>query len=90
VDENFWRAAFGTPVREPSSPIILGGDSGNIVVLYPEEETLDDTSAAENSKNTFSGEWAENTTQRSISNAVFGSKKFKDEFFNAYFGLFSN
>jgi hypothetical protein len=89
-DENFWRAAFGTPVGEPSSPIILGGGNGNIVVLYPEEEITDDVSASGNSKNTFSGQWVESATLKNIETAIMSSSKFKDDFINTYFSLLGN
>jgi hypothetical protein len=90
ADENFWRAAFGTPVGEPSGPIILSGGNGNIVVLYPEEEITDDVSASENSRNSFSGQWAENVTRKNINIAILSSGKFKDDFINTYFSLLSN
>ncbi|MDR1257081.1 MAG: peptidylprolyl isomerase [Spirochaetaceae bacterium] len=89
TDENFWQAAFGTPVGEPSGPIILSGGNGNIVVLYPEEEVLDDVSAAENSKNSFSGQGAE-YVMRKINTAIMTSSKFKDDFITTYFSLLGN
>ncbi|MDR0383504.1 MAG: peptidylprolyl isomerase [Spirochaetaceae bacterium] len=90
TDENFWRAAFGTPIGEPSDPIILDGGADSIIVLCPEEETRDDISAAANSKNLFSGEWAENVTLKSINLTILTSDKFTDDFFATYFRLLGN
>ncbi|MDR2795980.1 MAG: peptidylprolyl isomerase, partial [Spirochaetaceae bacterium] len=89
-DENFWRAAFSTPVGEPSRPVVLSGGGDNIVVLYPGEELPDESGAAENSKTTYSSWWAENETLRSIAGAILVSDKFNDNFINTYFRLFSN
>jgi hypothetical protein len=40
-DDNFWRAAFSTPILTPSSPLIVGN---SVLVLYPTEETEADES----------------------------------------------
>ncbi|MDR0409439.1 MAG: peptidylprolyl isomerase [Spirochaetaceae bacterium] len=89
TDENFWQTAFATPMGEPSRPIVLGGSNDNIVVLYPDEEIIDDADSVENSKTSFSGWWLSNQTQRSITNTILTSKKFEDNFVSTYFRLFS-
>lgn len=89
-DENFWRAAFSTPVGEPSRPIVLSGSESNIVVLYPGEEITDETDSVESSKNMFSSWWAENETLRSVAASIMASDKFTDNFDTTYFRLFFN
>ncbi|MDR2660024.1 MAG: peptidylprolyl isomerase [Spirochaetaceae bacterium] len=89
VDENFWRTAFSIPVGEPSEPIVLSGNNDNIVILYADQEVIDDDSLIESSKTTFSGSWLENQTQRNITTSILTSKKFEDRFLNTYFRLFS-
>ena len=89
-DENFWRAAFSTPVGEPSRPIVLSGAESNIVVLYPGEEITDETDSVENSKNMFSSWWVKNETLNSVTASIMASDKFKDNFNDTYFRLFFN
>ncbi|MDR1148243.1 MAG: hypothetical protein LBK66_06380, partial [Spirochaetaceae bacterium] len=89
TDENFWRTAFSTPVGEPSRPIVLGGNSDSIVVLYPDEEIVDDISIVENSKSNFSYSWINPQIQRDIETAILTSDKFDDRFVGTYFRLFS-
>jgi hypothetical protein len=89
TDENFWRTAFSTPLGEPSRPIVLGGNSDNIVVLYPDEEIVDDISIVENSKTNFSS-WINPQIQRDIGAAILTSNKFDDKFVGTYFRLFAD
>jgi hypothetical protein len=41
TDDNFWKAAFSTPLLTPSSPLIVGNF---VLILYPTEETEADES----------------------------------------------
>jgi hypothetical protein len=89
TDENFWRTAFSTPVGEPSRPIVLGGNSDNIVVFYPEGEITDDASIMENSKSSFSS-WVNPQIGKDVATAILTSKKFYDGFTSAYLRLFAD
>ncbi|GHV23109.1 hypothetical protein FACS189494_10800 [Spirochaetia bacterium] len=89
TSENFWKTAFSTKIKTPSAPIVLsGGGRDAIVVLYPEEELTDETSAS-NTQAMFKS-WVEQDASRSTENAIFGSSKFKDNFLTTYFALFSS
>jgi hypothetical protein len=51
LNESFWQAAFSTPLKTPSPPLVLGA---YVAVLYPLEESAAPEDLIENIKNNYS------------------------------------
>ncbi|MDR2842175.1 MAG: peptidylprolyl isomerase [Spirochaetaceae bacterium] len=84
-DKNFWKTAFLTKIQSPSEPIVLsGGGSDCVAVIYPTEEIIQDDSDLEAIKSNFSTYWENQTINQEIQNSILTSKKFENNFFNAY------
>ncbi|MDR0708487.1 MAG: SurA N-terminal domain-containing protein [Spirochaetaceae bacterium] len=79
--ENFWRAAFFTPVASPANPIVVGN---NVLVLYPVEELPPDTEGAESIKNMYTAYWASYNMEQSLKPFFLRSKKLQDRFMVAF------
>ena len=84
-DENFWKAAFSTPVNTLSEPLVQGG---NVVVLRPTEETAADESSIESITSTYSSYWLSYMTERSMQTYFLNSEKMDDQFLATYFRYF--
>ncbi|MDR1904005.1 MAG: peptidylprolyl isomerase [Treponema sp.] len=81
TNENFWVAAFFTPLFTASQPLVIGD---NIIVFYPREETDEvDTELIENYYPTY---YLSYIMDRSIHSHFMNSKKLEDNFYNIYFG----
>jgi hypothetical protein len=74
--DNFWRAAFFTPVGSPADPIVVGN---NILVLYPVEE-LSETESADSIRNTYTAYWVSYNLEQSLKPFFLRSKKLQDRF----------
>jgi parvulin-like peptidyl-prolyl isomerase len=84
-NENFWRIAFSTPLKSPSTPLIIGD---NALVLCPLEETAAEESALENINSSYSSYWVNNNMNQSIRTGFLESKRLEnhfDETFTKYF-----
>ncbi|MDR2785984.1 MAG: SurA N-terminal domain-containing protein [Treponema sp.] len=79
--ENFWRAAFFTPVTTPASPIVVGN---NVLVLYPVEEILSETESAESIKNMYTAYWVSYNMEQSLKPFFLRSKKLQDRFMDTF------
>jgi hypothetical protein len=83
-NENFWRAAFSTPLNTSSEPLVLGD---NVVVLYPLEETAETTDDSSYMAAYFSY-WLNESTDQSIRGHFMNSGKLKDNFWDVYQKIF--
>jgi hypothetical protein len=79
--ENFWRAAFFTPIGSPADPIVVGD---NIIVLYPVEELPPETESAGSIKNMYSAYWVSYTMEQSLKPFFLRSKKLRDRFMDTF------
>jgi hypothetical protein len=86
-NENFWRTAFFTPLETPSIPLVLGG---NVVVLYPKEESPAEESAVETVKSIYSSYWLSYNAERGLRYYFLRSGKFEDRFFDAFYKFIYN
>jgi hypothetical protein len=82
VNDNFWRAAFFTPVNTPSNPVVVGS---YIIVLYPREERPAEEAAVSTIENTYSSYWLSYFTEQIIGSYFTSSKKLDDKFLNVFF-----
>jgi hypothetical protein len=81
TNENFWQAAFFTPMLTASRPLVIGN---NIVVLYPREETNEvETELIENY---YPTSYLSYLMDRSIRSHFINSEKLEDNFYDTYFG----
>jgi hypothetical protein len=78
--ENFWRVAFSTPLNTPSEPLILGNYAA---ILYPLEETVDE-SAASSMESLYSSYFAWAITSQNIQTYFVNHKKLEDRFDETY------
>jgi hypothetical protein len=82
LDENFWRAAFFTPLETPSEPIVIGD---NVLVLYPREEiTKSDTADDADDVDTFFSTWVSKGAETGLRSHFINSKKLEDNFFSVF------
>jgi hypothetical protein len=79
--ENFWRAAFFTPIGSPANPIVVGN---NVLVLYPVEELPPETEGADSIKNMYTAYWVSYNMEQSLKPFFLRSKKFQDRFGEAF------
>jgi hypothetical protein len=86
-NENFWRAAFFTPLETPSIPMVLGS---SVVVLYPREESPAEESAVETVKSIYSSYWLSYNAEMGLRNYFLRSDKFEDRFFDAFYKFIYN
>jgi hypothetical protein len=80
TDERFWLTAFTTPLLTPSAPVSVGG---NVVVLYPLEESEDDeynTSLIQ----MYYPYWLSNTVDTDIRSYFMNSGKLDDRFWDVF------
>jgi hypothetical protein len=77
-NENFWRAAFFTPLETSSEPLVI---ENNVLVLYPREETIKDDADTEGI-DTFYSTWVSNNAETSLRSHFLNSKKLDDQFFS--------
>jgi len=86
-NENFWKAAFSTPVKTPSRPVVQGS---NVLVLFPKEETAAEESALENITSSFSSYWLSYVAEQGLQQHFMNSPKMKDNFADIYRRYFMN
>jgi hypothetical protein len=79
-NENFWRAAFFTPLETPSEPLVVGD---NVLVLYPKEEIIQDEADTEGIM-TFYSTWVSSGAETSLRSYFMKSDKLEDKFFETY------
>jgi hypothetical protein len=79
-NENFWRAAFSTPLETPSEPLVAGD---NVLVLYPREEIMREEADTEGIL-TFYSTWVSSGAETSLRSHFLNSDKLVDNFFTAY------
>jgi hypothetical protein len=83
-NENFWRAAFFTPLETPSEPLVVGD---SVIVLYPREEIVRDESDTEGI-DTFYSTWVSNDAETGRRSHFLNSDKLEDRFFSTYLQFF--
>jgi hypothetical protein len=81
TNENFWQAAFFTPLNTPSSPLVLGN---YVVVLYPLEEIPEDEAAIDTLKTIYSSYWLSYTTSSRLRSYFLQSNKLEDRFYETF------
>jgi hypothetical protein len=79
-NDNFWRAAFFTPLETPSEPFIV---RDNVLVLYPRKEILRDAADTEGI-NTFYATWVSSGAESSLRSHFLNSDKLEDNFDATY------
>jgi hypothetical protein len=79
-NENFWRAAFYTPLETPSEPLVVGD---NVLVLYPREEIMRDAEETEGIA-TYYSTWISSGAETSLRSHFMSSDKLDDKFFITY------
>jgi hypothetical protein len=79
-NENFWRAAFFTPLGTPSEPLVIGN---NVLVVYPREEITKDAADTEE-VDTFYSTWVSSNAEMSLRSHFITSKKLEDTFFATF------
>jgi hypothetical protein len=84
-NENFWKAAFSTPVGKPSQWIVQGS---NVLVLLPVEETEADASMQETIASNYSAYWLDYMLGQSMQQFFMNSPKMEDKFMDVYFRYF--
>ncbi|MDR1617990.1 MAG: SurA N-terminal domain-containing protein [Treponema sp.] len=85
TNENFWQTAFSTPLNTPSRPIVLGG---NVIVLFPLEESSGDDQIRGNIESVYTTYWMSIVTERSIQNFFLNNGKLEDRFLESYLDYF--
>jgi hypothetical protein len=79
-NENFWSAAFFTPLETPSEPLVIGD---NVLVLYPREEIIRDEADTEGII-AFYPTWVSSGAETSLRSHFLNSDKLDDRFFATY------
>jgi hypothetical protein len=85
VDENFWKAAFSTPLDTPSAPLVLGS---NVLVLLPLEETPADETVSQNIESLLSSYWLSSNMEQTLRSFFLNNEKFEDRFFETFLKYF--
>jgi hypothetical protein len=85
ADENFWAAAFTTPVGSLSKPLVQGS---NILLLLPTAETEAEELRIEGIASMFNLYWLDYLTEQSLQQYFLNSPKMEDKFFEIYFRYF--
>jgi hypothetical protein len=80
-DENFWKAAFSTPLNTPSAPLVQGG---NVLVLFPLEENTADESDSQNIETLLSSYWLSYNGEQAMRSYFLANSKFEDRFFDTF------
>jgi len=84
-NENFWKAAFSTPVGKPSQWIVQGG---NVLVLFPIGELEAEASRQEAIASNYSAYWLDYRIGQSMEGSFLNSPKMEDKFMDVYFRYF--
>jgi hypothetical protein len=84
-DENFWTAAFSTPVNTPSAPLVLGT---NVLVLFPLEESGADETTSQNIESLLSSYWLSSNTEQTMRSFFLNNEKLEDRFFDTFLQYF--
>jgi len=84
-NEFFWKAAFSTPVKSPSQPLVQGS---NVLVLWVTEETEIDAEAIDSIVSIFNSYWLNNVTNEALQQHFMNSPKLEDNFLDIYFRYF--
>ncbi|MDR2730999.1 MAG: peptidyl-prolyl cis-trans isomerase [Treponema sp.] len=87
TNENFWKAAFSTPLNTPSQPIV---QTSNVIVLFPTEEIEADDNQIEDIILRYSTDWFDNTLEQSLIVYFFNSPKMDDRFDAVYNRVFQS
>jgi parvulin-like peptidyl-prolyl isomerase len=85
-NENFWQAAFSTPLNAVSRPIATGA---NVLVLHPVAENPADETNAGYIESAYSSYWLSYIMEQKVRNQFVTSDKLKDDFFTVYLKYFS-
>ena len=84
-NEHFWTMAFSTPLNSPSQPVVQGG---NVLVLFPTEETEAHYTAVERIAANYTDFWLGNMTDQLLHQHIMNSPRFDDRFMETYFRVF--
>jgi len=84
-NEEFWKAAFSTPVDSPSQWIVQGS---NVLVLFPVEEIEAEASKVETVTSNYSAYWLDYIIGQSMQQFFLNSPKMEDKFMDVYFRYF--
>jgi hypothetical protein len=85
TNEEFWTAAFSTPMNTPSAPIVLGF---TVVVLYPESETEAEESSLENIEYMYQYQ-SRNFIQQDMRMQILSGPRLNDQFYQTFARWFS-
>jgi peptidyl-prolyl cis-trans isomerase D len=86
-NEDFWKVAFSTPIKTPSRPVVQGS---NVLVLFPNEETMAEESTIENITSTVNSYWLGYVSEQGLQQHFMNSSKMEDKFFDIYRRYFMN
>jgi hypothetical protein len=84
-NENFWKAAFSTPVGKPSQWIVQGN---SVLVLFPVEEIEAEASRQETVASNYTAYWLDYMIGQSMQQFFLNSPKMEDKFMDVYFRYF--
>jgi hypothetical protein len=84
-NENFWKAAFFTPLNTASAPFAMGE---NIVILIPVEENEREELEKSSLSDWYSRGWMEMAMDSEIRSTFSASKKFENKFGEVFFTRF--
>jgi hypothetical protein len=82
----FWQTAFSTPVKTPSSPLVV---SNNVLVLYPREESPAEEATREMIESAYSSYWVSYSAERSLRSAFLGSPNLRDNFIETFLRIYT-
>jgi hypothetical protein len=81
INEQFWQAAFTTPINTPSVPVVEGA---NVIVLYPLEESEADEDNIGLIETFYSSYWLPNNTNTDIRSYFLNNTKLDDKFWDIF------
>jgi len=84
-NENFWKAAFSTPVGNPSQWVV---QRNNVLVLFPDEEIEVEASKTEDIVSAYSMYWLDYIIGQSMQQFFMKSPKMEDKFMEVYLRYF--
>ena len=84
-NEHFWTVAFSTPLDSASQPVVQGG---NVLVLFPVEETEAHDSEVEMLASEYADFWLVNMSPQFLHQHIMNSPRMDDRFMDTFPRLF--
>jgi hypothetical protein len=81
TNENFWKAAFSTPINTPSQPLVQGS---NVLVLFPTAETETEKEVLDNVSYVYNSYWLKDKEEESLQDYFMNSPKMENKFDETY------